>query len=69
MRGMAQTKIKLTIAHPIEVRNVDVEMEVRHGQELLGKVLISRGGLDWYPSNARKARKKTWRQLADWMER
>ena len=66
---MPAKKISLKIEHPIEVGNVDVVFEVREGNTLLGKLKLSKGGLDWLPNNARRARKATWNELDVWMRR
>lgn len=58
----------MTVAAPIEVKNVDVEFEVYDGDVLTGRLSISRGGVDWKPARRRSAKKRTWKQLADWME-
>jgi hypothetical protein len=64
---MPSHTVKLKVAHAVDVGNVDVEFEVRKGNGLLGRVKVSKGGIDWIPSNARNARKATWQEFADWM--
>jgi hypothetical protein len=59
--------VTMNLAHPITVRNVDVEFEVRSDGDLLGKVQISRGGIDWMPFKSHP-RTATWEQFANWME-
>jgi len=61
---MAAHKVSLTIPHTIDIGNVDVEFEVRDGKNLMGKVKISKGGIDWWPANARRKRSATWEQFA-----
>jgi len=51
----------------MDVGNVDVEFEVRSDKTLLGRVEVSKGGIDWTPNNGRKARKASWQEFADWM--
>ena len=46
---MATHDVTMNLSHPITVKNVDVEFEVRSDGELMGKVQISRGGIDWMP--------------------
>ena len=41
--------VTMNLSHPITVKNVDVEFEVRSDGELQGKVQISKGGIDWTP--------------------
>lgn len=64
---MADTTISMRIEHAISVGNVDVKHEVRRGGELLGTLAISKGGLDWKPKNARKAKRVNWEQFDEWM--
>ena len=51
------------------VKNSDVEFEVRSAGELLGRVKISKGGLDWYKKNAKtRTGRATWSQFKAYME-
>ena len=62
------TKITLNVP-PINVVNADSVLEVRKEGVLLGRLKISRGGLDWYKANAKvRTGRATWTQLKDWME-
>jgi hypothetical protein len=65
---MAAKRISMKVEHPIEVGNVDVVFEVRDGAALLGRMEISKGGIDWYPNNARKPRTVTWASFHTYME-
>jgi len=65
---MATHNVKLSIEHPIPIGNVDVIFEVRQGNTLLGAARLSRGGVDWKPRSARRAKKATWSEFAEWME-
>lgn len=65
--GMATHDVTMNLSHPITVMNVDVEFEVRSDGELMGKVQISRGGIDWMPFKSHP-RAATWEQFAAWME-
>ncbi len=64
---MTAHNVELLIAHPLNVGNVDVEFEVRTGKKLLGRVQVSKGGIDWTPVNGRKPRKASWEEFSDWM--
>jgi hypothetical protein len=65
---MATKKITLTVP-PINVVNIDHVFEVREGGALVGRLKISKGGLDWYRANAQRwTGRATWGQLRDWME-
>jgi hypothetical protein len=57
----------MSIAHPIEIANVDVEFVVRDGPTLMGRLTISRGGIDWRPSGASESTSTTWKEFAKWM--
>jgi hypothetical protein len=59
--------VTMNLSHPITVKNVDVEFEVRSDGELQGKVQISKGGIDWTPFKSHP-RTATWEQFAAWME-
>ena len=65
--AMATHDVTMNLSHPITVMNVDVEFEVRADGELMGKVQISRGGIDWMPFKSHP-RAATWEQFAAWME-
>ena len=54
--------VTMNLSHPITVKNVDVEFEVRSDGELMGKVQISKGGIDWTPFKSHP-RTATWEQL------
>ena len=49
-----------------EVRNRDVEFEVRSDGQLLGRVLVSRGQLEWRPRYARRPHIIYWEEFADY---
>ena len=51
--------VTMNLSHPITVKNVDVEFEVRSDGELMGKVQISKGGIDWTPFKSHP-RTSTW---------
>jgi hypothetical protein len=59
--------VTMNLSHPITVKNVDVEFEVRSDGELMGKVQISKGGIDWTPFKSHP-RTASWEQFAAWME-
>ena len=65
--GMPTHDVSMNLSHPITVMNVDVEFEVRSDGELMGKVQISRGGIDWMPFKSHP-RAASWEQFASWME-
>lgn len=65
---MSTTKISMNIEHPIEVGNVDVVFYVRRGNALLGKLHLSKGGMDWWPKSARSPRRTNWETFDSWMK-
>jgi hypothetical protein len=42
---------------------VDIEFIITKDGAQLGKIKISKGGIDYYPKNAKKPISKTWTQL------
>ena len=65
--AMPAHDVTMNLSHPITVKNVDVEFEVRSDGVLMGKVQISKGGIDWTPFKSHP-RTTTWEQFAGWME-
>ena len=65
---MATHEITLKIPHAITVANTDIEVEVREDGEVLGRVRISRGSIDWMPRMGRRAKTMRWRKFAALME-
>jgi hypothetical protein len=54
---------------PIPVTTTDVEFEIWQGTKKLGRVKISKGGIDWYkPGAQRLTRRLTWAEFATTME-
>ncbi len=56
-------------APPRELGNSDVVYEVFADGEKFGELRISRGGVDWWPRDARRGELLTWEQFAVRMER
>jgi hypothetical protein len=65
---MATHDISLKIPHGITVVNTDIEVIVREDGEVLGRVRISRGSIDWIPRLSRRAKTMRWRRFGDVME-
>ena len=42
---------------------MDIEFFITKDGGQLGKIKISKGGIDYYPKNAKKPIRKTWTQL------
>ena len=52
-----------------QVVKTDVEFIVRENGRILGRLLISKGCIDWVPNNHRKTKyRNSWRSFAAWME-
>jgi hypothetical protein len=46
-----------------DLGKVDIEFIITKDNVQLGKMKISKGGVDYYPKNAKKPIKKNWSQL------
>jgi hypothetical protein len=51
-----------------QVLNKDVRFIIRSDNAKLGELLISKGGVDWYPVNKQTAITMTWKQFARLVE-
>jgi hypothetical protein len=61
--------LKLRVSRAMEVVNADAEIEVRGtDDELLGRLLVSRGSVDWAPANKQLRHRMSWRRFARLME-
>jgi hypothetical protein len=61
--------LKLRVSRAMEVVNADAEIEVRGTDgELLGRLLVSRGSVDWAPANKQLRHRMRWRRFARLME-
>ena len=68
MPDMAKHEVGLRIAHDIPVGNVDVELPIKADGAPLGRIRVSRGGVDWLPSPKSKKRYSlTWAKFDDLM--
>ena len=65
---MATHEITLKIPRGIEVANTDIEVFVREDGEILGRVRISSGSIDWIPRMGRRSKTMRWRKFAETME-
>lgn len=45
------------------LRKKDVEFEISVNGELMGRLLISKGGIDYRPAHGKSARTASWRDL------
>lgn len=65
---MATHEITLKIPRGIEISNTDIEVFVREDGEILGRVRISRGSIDWIPRMGRRSKTMRWKKFAETME-
>jgi hypothetical protein len=50
--------------------NTDAELVARSDGAIIGRLLVSKGGVDWWPANAQKRHyTMTWEKFRDAMER
>jgi hypothetical protein len=65
---MAKHEISLEIPHGIKVINRDIQVDVRENNELLGRILISKGSIAWRRGNAQRVKHLRWSRFAEIME-
>ncbi len=66
---MARHEVGLQIDQDIPLGSKDVTFVVRENGEILGRVRISRGSIDWLTSpKSKKGRRVYWAQFAKLME-
>jgi hypothetical protein len=59
---MAKHNIFLTLPEH-EVGNVDVDFSIFQNDEKLGRITVSKGGMDYYPNRKKIPIKITWSQF------
>ncbi|MHB8642857.1 MAG: hypothetical protein ACYDA3_08235 [Gaiellaceae bacterium] len=57
---MATHEISLEVPQLVVVMNKDIEIVVREDDEILGRLRISKGSIDWIPRKAKYARRLSW---------
>lgn len=65
---MAEHRVVVT-APPRELGSSDAVYEVFADGEKFGELRISRGGVDWWPRDAKRGELLTWEQFAARVER
>jgi hypothetical protein len=73
-RAPIQTKAVAYLPTSVELTKLKSEnsmgIEIRSGEALLGRLIMGRGSVQWWPSgNSVNAAKKTWKQFADLLSR
>ncbi len=51
-----------------QVVSVDIEFIIREGDKKLGELHVSKGSIEWLPSNGRYKRRMRWSKFAKMME-
>ena len=65
---MAKHTLSLSVPSLL-VGRTDIQLEVKSGSTLLGRLQVSQGTVDWWPSRSkRKHYSLTWEQFAKLME-
>jgi hypothetical protein len=65
---MPRHNVTVQFAKEISVSNTDVDITVRSDDKLLGRVQISTGSIDWFPSPNKKLRYElSWERFAEIM--
>ena len=67
--GVNVAKHSVTMRQSNEkVVNTDVEFIIREGDKKLGELHVSKGSIEWLPSNGRYKRRMRWSKFANLME-
>jgi hypothetical protein len=62
-------QVKVNIKASVEVKNTDFEVVVKKDDARLGKLLISKGNIEWIPKgNSVNKRRVSWSKFAKFME-
>lgn len=61
---MATHDIKFSIPEK-DLGNVDISFSIKEDGKQLGALAISKGGIDWYPKNAKTPKRISWSKLAE----
>lgn len=68
VRGMPKHNVTVQFAREISVSHTDIDITVRSDDKLLGRVQISTGSIDWFPSPNKKVRYElSWERFAEIM--
>jgi len=65
---MAQHEVEVSIPTTKVVLNADVVFEVRSDGQKFGELRVSKGTIDWCPSNAQIPARLTWEQFDRMMQ-
>lgn len=64
---MAQHELKITDTPVLEVKNRDLVIEVRQDGQLFGRLLISKGAIEWKGANKKYRRRLRWKKFDELM--
>jgi hypothetical protein len=65
---VARHDLSLRLPKGVEIEHADLEIVVREDGALLGRILISRGSIDWRPARKQRGHKLNWTAFARLME-
>jgi hypothetical protein len=65
---MATNEVTLKVPQGINVGNLDANLVVHQDGKLLGRLELSRGGVDWIPSNSRSRYVLRWSVFSQVMQ-
>jgi hypothetical protein len=65
---MAKHEVGLDVNRLVTVGNVDVEIPVKADGKALGRLRISKGGVDWTPARKQKPYRMSWEQFSKLMQ-
>lgn len=61
---------KVRFASPdLELGKSDIEFRVKNNGEMVGRLLISKGNVEWRSKNKQKGKKLSWRRFDELMQR
>jgi hypothetical protein len=59
---------KVIMRQPNElITKADIEFIIRRNDQKLGELHVSKGGIEWVPSNKKKPYRKSWTKFAQFM--
>jgi hypothetical protein len=68
VRNMPKHHVTVRFPTEISVSNTDVDIMVRSDDKILGRVQVSTGSVDWFPSPNKKLRYElSWERFAELM--
>jgi len=65
---MAISDVTLKVPQGINVGNLDASLVIHQDGKLLGRLQLSRGGVDWIPANSRSRFVLKWRVFSEVMQ-